>query len=399
VSTEQNVPPPLFLPKECFSADVLTRQAKAHGFSQANTLEALLWAYEIFCQMQQRAGDMIRLTGGGATQLFVQPERQRASVDIDILTSLDQTAIESLLTDITRILGDSRPYFVFQPYDPAAPATVEGLHSHTVLVPTAMGQKWRMQDGAMIEARMIKVDVHQLHALPPGHAREARIAGMDLGVAPLTVGIGYLIAEKLLTQARGTVGVPNTRYQDLPKHLYDLDSLTMQDAAGALAETAQWLPDVIAQQGTHWRKREGLASICDDLEASLSRFAVVDYAEEREVFQRAVSQLETLYLPRGSRWRLHQWATKAARMLAIVRLLRPAILDGERFRPEVLGAFERLAVMARTHGEPAAITRTLYSQLPSQMRTVRALKGSPPERLYWMLATQETLGGLERTLS
>jgi hypothetical protein len=47
----------------------------------------------------------------------------------------------------------------------------------------------------------------------------------------------------------------------------------------------------------------------------------------------------------------------------------------------------------------AAITRALYSQLPSQMRTVRELKGSPPERLYWTLATQESLGGLERTLS
>ena len=51
----------------------------------------------------------------------------------------------------------------------------------------------------------------------------ARVAGINLEITPLSVSSGYMVAEKLLTQARKTVGVPDSRYQDLPKHLYDLD--------------------------------------------------------------------------------------------------------------------------------------------------------------------------------
>ena len=137
-----------------------------------------------------------------------------------------------------------------------------------------------------------------------------------------------------------------------------------------------------------------MVAILDDLEASLLHFAVIDYVEERDRFERATRQLETLYLPRGSYWRLHQWATKAARILSLVRVMRAAVFDGERLQPELLRAFEGLATKARTHSEPAALAQVLFARLAPELRQIRQLKGSPPERLYWILAEPQNLDWL-----
>ena len=198
----RGLPASLLLPRDCFSAEVIARRSQEHGFAQPNTLEALLWDYEIFGQLQKRVEGAARLMGGAATQLFVSPGRQRASVDIDVLTTLPNVAIEAHLGDIGRALGAEGPYFVFERYIPLKPSKTPGLHSHTVLVPSAIGQKWRLQDGREIEARMIKVDFHEVAGLPPGLSLPAAVAGIDLQFEALCVSRGYLVAEKLLTQAR-----------------------------------------------------------------------------------------------------------------------------------------------------------------------------------------------------
>ena len=400
MTEDRALPASLLVPRECFSADVITRRSAEHGFAQPNTLEALLWDFEIYAHLQERIKGAVRLKGGAATQLYVSPDRQRASVDIDILTSLPKDAIEPQLGEIGRALGEDGYYFGFEPYVPLNPSKTPGLHSHTVLVPSTLGQVWRLQDGREIEGRMIKIDFHEVAGLPPEYSRAAVVAGIDLQFEALCVSSGYLIAEKLLTQARNTVGVPDSRYQDLPKHLYDLDGLTSVETAGlSLTEAAQWLPEVIDQQGPAWRGRAQLAAVLEDLESSLAGFAVVDYTEDRERFGRAVQRLETLYLPATCRWRLHQWATKAARVLALVRVMRRAILDGVGLQPDLFHAFEALATKARRHAEPAGIAQALFSRLPSQMRGIRQLKGSPPERLFWIHAEQGNLDWLTEVLT
>ncbi|MEW6567674.1 MAG: nucleotidyl transferase AbiEii/AbiGii toxin family protein [Chloroflexota bacterium] len=395
----RGLPPSLLLPGECFSAEFIARRSREHGFAQPNTLEALLWGYEIFAQLQERVGAAARLTGGAATQLFVSPDRQRASVDIDILTSLPKAAMGAHLAEIGNSLGAEDPYFAFESYVPLKPSKAPGLYSYTVLVPSAVGQKWRLQDGWEIEARMIKVDFHEMSELPPEHSRPVAVAGIDLKFQALCVSRGYLVAEKLLTQARNTVGVPDSRYEDLPKHLYDLDALTLPEEDGQLlGEAAQWLPELVVQQGQEWRGGAQLVRVLKDLETSLEPFAVIDYIEERQRFARAVQQLETLYLPRGSRWRLHQWATKAARMLAFARLTRRAVLGKVPIREGGFETLEALAGKVRAHEDPSGLSKALWSRLPLTLQQIRPMRGSPPERLFWLLADEGNLSWLSQTV-
>jgi len=286
------LPLDLIVPPENFLPDRLRRLAEEFGYAQANTLEALLWDYELYAQLQQRASGSCLLKGGAAVQLYVPAEHQRASVDIDVLTSLSQSEIHRLLEDISKAYGADDPYLHFEPYVPDEPAAIEGLYSYTVLAPSSLGQKWRLEDGILVEARSIKVDVHETTHLPPGQSRRGFAAGMRLGYAPLCVRRGYLIAEKLLTQARGTVGIPDDRYQDLPKHLYDLDALFLSpDIVESLLEAAQWLPSLVEEQGKPWRGQTGVRRVLDDLEVSLQELALVDYGAERRKYSAAVQRL------------------------------------------------------------------------------------------------------------
>jgi len=400
MATDRGIPLNLTVPPESFSANRLANQARKFGYAQPHTLEALIWDYELYAQIQQRAPESCRLKGGAAVQLYVPAERQRASIDVDVLTTLPQREMQQLLEDISTAYGLESPYLQFEPFVPDRPAAIEGLYSFTTFVPSSVGQKWKLADDTVIEARVMKLDFHHIPILPDGERRDGVAVGIPLGYQPLCVRRGYLIAEKLLTQARGTVGVPNDRYQDLPKHLYDLDSLLLsEDAVQPLEEAANSLPALIGAQGNQWQDSEGVRTVLQDLESSLGNFAIIDYSDERGQYETAVRRLETLYLPGGARMRLHLWATMASRALAIVKMLLAAIGGDERiirsFYPEAV----LLARKIRLHAQPGKLTKIFHGRLPKTLRRIRQLRGSPPERLYWLLVTRENLGELEEIVS
>jgi hypothetical protein len=259
-----------------------------------------------------------------------------------------------------------------------------------------LGQKWQLEDGTIVEARMIKLDVHETRNLPPGEKRADIVAGISLGYQPICVQRGYLIAEKFLTQARGTVGVPDDRYQDLPKHLYDLDSLLLAlDGIETLQGAARWLPTLIGEQGRQWKGDAGVESVMEDLETSLLNIAIIDYSDERQRYGNAIKRLETLYLPSGARMHLHRWATMAARALAIARLLRLILQGKENITQELHAQAKRLANEINRYPKPSQLAKILYERLPASIRQTRQLRGSPPERLFWLLIDWKNLNELE----
>ncbi len=153
-------PSNLIVPSAAFSESRLQQQADIFGYAQANSLEALIWDYELYAQVQHRASESCRLKGGAAVQLFVPKERQRASIDVDILTTMPRREFQSLLNNIAEDYSMESPYLRFEPYQPDKPAELPGLSSYTTIAPSTLGQTWEMQDGTLIEGRMIKLYVH-----------------------------------------------------------------------------------------------------------------------------------------------------------------------------------------------------------------------------------------------
>ena len=66
-------PSNLIVPSDAFSESRLQQQADIFGYAQANSLEALIWDYELYAQVQHRAsescgGRTIRSQGEAARQ-------------------------------------------------------------------------------------------------------------------------------------------------------------------------------------------------------------------------------------------------------------------------------------------------------------------------------------------
>ena len=306
---------------------------------------------------------------------------------------------QSLLNNIAEDYSMESPYLRFEPYQPDKPAELPGLSSHTTIAPSTLGQTWEMQDGTLIEGRMIKLDVHEVGELPEGETRDGVAIGIDLGYQPICASRGYLFAEKLLTQARNTIGVPDARYHDLPKHLYDIDSLLeIADPMETLDVALNWLPSLINDQGDQWRSETAIDAVLDDLETSLLGFAVIDYSDERERYHTAVRRLETLYLSSGNRLRLHRWALMAARAQSILRLFRRIMEGNEGSSLSLYLEAVQLAERVSNHPDPAGTARTLFNQISDPLRHIRELRGSPPERLFWLINEWHNLGEIKVTL-
>jgi predicted nucleotidyltransferase component of viral defense system len=101
---------------------ILERQAR-YGFTQAVKVETFLWDLELFGQLQQTLGNQVVLKGGAAAQLFFAPERQRTSVDIDVIYLGDAVLLPKALASIHNSFGEDDLYFRFSGHVPLSPKT------------------------------------------------------------------------------------------------------------------------------------------------------------------------------------------------------------------------------------------------------------------------------------
>ncbi|MBI4648035.1 MAG: nucleotidyl transferase AbiEii/AbiGii toxin family protein [Bacteroidia bacterium] len=79
--------------------EIIESIKKEFKFSQSIHIEMLLWDFEIFAQLTAIHKDFI-LKGGAATQIYLPVEKQRASRDIDLATTLTEKEIENALNNV-----------------------------------------------------------------------------------------------------------------------------------------------------------------------------------------------------------------------------------------------------------------------------------------------------------
>jgi len=89
----------------------------------------------------------------------------------------------------------------------------------------------------------------------------------------------------------------------------------------------------------------------------------------------------------------------AARTLAVVRLLKWKIRGEDDIIQSLYPRAELLAKETQSYGKPSELARALYERLPDGLRRIRELRGSPPERLFWLLVTWDNLNELEQIIS
>jgi Nucleotidyl transferase AbiEii toxin, Type IV TA system len=241
------------------SAEELRRRATRFGFTSIGTLEHLRWDYEFVAQLQALDPDLV-LRGGAATQLYLDLNLQRGSVDVDLITS---KTIEQVRMNVSSlVMPFSTIGVAVQEYVPRHP--VQGLEQVTFHVhfPKLEGRGGR---------RRIKLEIQRG---PLGLASNT-IRGKE--TLPLVVrkvkclSRGALIGDKLTTLACNTIGV---EIEELPKQLYDVANLTngSKFSTKDVEDLLQAFEIVTKQQCGMKRIQHNLVGVLEDITLVLSKF-------------------------------------------------------------------------------------------------------------------------------
>lgn len=107
--------------RNCFSRETLTARLERLRFNNLARMELFLWDLEIFLQIQTILKDKIVLKGGAAAQFYLPVEYQRTSVDIDMICTADQEAVEKALASIEGRFKGTNDLFMARLHKPKNP--------------------------------------------------------------------------------------------------------------------------------------------------------------------------------------------------------------------------------------------------------------------------------------
>ena len=405
---ELPVPDHLLIHKaSSFRPDVLAERANRFGFSQASEVEVFAWALELCGQLQDVAGRSLVLKGGAAAQLYLPLEKQRASVDLDFVTSLPGDEVRQLLHNLSAKFAVAHPYFLFREYIPEEPEVGLPRESYFVAVPASLSQPGVETAGP--PGRDVKVDILYLDEPLPAQEVAPRAAfALDLAFSPYCFSVGTLIGDKFLTLATESIGIPATRAADLTKQLYDLDHLTRVEMnERTMADMCQAIEVLVPIESRYRGIQVTVPAVIGQIRETLSGWAAVDLGMASPEVKGHITAFQGNYLRAEARLPLHGWAIRALRLRLVLDCVEEALLKGRLAAFEQVRLADRLEVHIRgDHLEPERrgshrerVRKALLSRF-SEMTGLRRreFKGRPLERIFWQMVSLQNMEALADTL-
>ncbi|MBI4980680.1 nucleotidyl transferase AbiEii/AbiGii toxin family protein [Candidatus Woesearchaeota archaeon] len=211
-----------------FKPETIESIRKEFKFSQSIHIEMLLWDFEIFAQLTAIHKDFV-LKGGAATQIYLPVEKQRASRDIDLATTLTEKEVETELNAVKKRFEErvsNNEHFTWSSAKPPREPKkkIEELHCYELIIPTKIGSSFGKQN-----ASILKIDAICYDKLPFKVINLEAPTLFNLNLKPFPIiSKGSLIGDKLLTLADSTVGIlakNEDDYESYFKQIYDLTYL------------------------------------------------------------------------------------------------------------------------------------------------------------------------------
>jgi len=207
--------------QNCFDRSTILERKKKLGLTNEARIELFLWDLEIFCQIQKRLKNRIILKGGAAAQLYFPVDRQRTSVDIDMICSARESEIKDCLNDIEKAFKGEENLLKFRPHKPRAAKTELPLRTFFLTIPSevsaGIGEKGVQE---------IKVEFFLDNMEWPAKQFESpQVFAMETDQSYRVLTLEAIIADKLTTLGPNTIGIPDSRRDELCKQIYDIDGL------------------------------------------------------------------------------------------------------------------------------------------------------------------------------
>ena len=122
------------------SKEKLFKLSSTAGFTQPLVVELFRWDLELVSQIQGQSKDFI-LKGGAAAQLYIPPEKQRGSVDVDLTYPPRQESLEEVIRALRGKFTSSAPFFQFEEYEPRNPTPNLSMKTYNVTLPSVLSDQ------------------------------------------------------------------------------------------------------------------------------------------------------------------------------------------------------------------------------------------------------------------
>ena len=365
------------------SLTALNGRAKKYGFASPRALEHLWWDYEFIAQTQSLNSDFI-LRGGAAAQLYVDPQLQRASIDVDIITTLSLDKVRQVVGRLIRKFASS-PISI-EEYTPRKP--VRGLDQVTYHVHFP-------KLGGKGGTRRIKLEFQSgLAGLPWNLVSGKETIAMVVDKVKC-VTVGALIGDKLTTLASNTIGVD---IEDQPKQLYDLENLAFSHdlSAGDIGHVASAFVKIAKHEAAMKGASSRPIDVIDDIERTLTAFSKVDSpgGPSRAKLKVSISAFETSYVSKNGATDDSGWSLRALRLRFLVRTVR-RLLESEASRGEVAKLLSDAKVLGHKLSSNNSAKEGLVAMFEARGGE---FQGKPIERLFWEVADPHNLAKIRRAV-
>ncbi|MEW5798684.1 MAG: nucleotidyl transferase AbiEii/AbiGii toxin family protein [Bacteroidota bacterium] len=378
--------------REYFTFEHIAARQKEYNFTQAVKVETFLWDIELYGQLQKYLGEKVTLKGGAAAQLFFPPEKQRTSVDIDVIYVGNKDELHAALDAIHQAFGGDETFFRFQPLVPKEPTTVLPMETYNVAVPslTKVG-------GTLF----IKVDFHFMDKL------ELDSIELEFGSAfvltlkfkPRCLSRGSLLGDKLLTFARGSVGIPEERQDDIMKQLYDVDLLSRIISHEETSSMQRALSILFEKELSAREKRIEFSEALQQIAELLSQYANVNNPTCAPEIKKGIDNFRGNYEPRPFRNPI-EWEVSAKRIQFLVH----AISENPNQSIAILKEGEEIEAALNFSGGPnrMELRKLLADEFLEMLRTsgqtsiAKRIKSNPLERVYWEVVRPSNLDAIKQ---
>lgn len=339
----------------------IRRRSRRFGFAHDWLIEIFIWDFEIL----SRLGGNFVLKGGAATQLFLSVKDQRSSVDIDIVTELNEDEIEEIFHNLKGVKVKKHIPKAFKPRLP--------LVTYFVRVPSITRENLEIKVDVLMEKNIpsIKVKERELFALT--------VKGIKC------VPKSYLIADKVVTLSSSTLGIPKNRKEQLPKHIYDLTKLTKELNSDSFQEVILHFGQIVERENKYRKASYEIYDVIEDVD-KVAR----EYIELKPEIKKDLLDFQSVYLSKRNRLKLSEWKLNLLRVNYVLKLIRRAREDEkveENFQEYIKTMKELLNMKKLDRETKKELRRDLLTKIKSKYER-KKLGGTSAERLYLELKNQ-----------
>ena len=390
----------LFHPQLDFTRDSFEKRIATYGFKNIARIELFIWDLELFLQIQDILKERIVLKGGAAVQFYLPIEKQRTSVDIDMIFAGTKVEIEEVLSVISKKLKNNEGFFEFKEHKPKEPKTELPLFTYFTDVPSVLTEA---EIRSETSSREIKIEFF----IDANSIAISRVMGRNLFAVESNneyniLPVNDLFADKLTTLGSNTIGIQDDRMDEQIKQLYDIWMLIkynfrdfdLEDIRKKYLKRAE-----LECNSRHITFNIELIKV--DVLRQLKRISEIDLGEDRQL-KNLVNDFKSLYLNVNIDFSPASVAIAAEQIKLIYEsifindvncsILKKALELEKILRLEKYSGIEK--------GNKTGELREILIKEYSIYSTInpKILKGKNLNRVFWSIVNQDNIKEMEALL-